>query len=84
VDQRGIETIMSSLTESLRRFVQSGTVDVREAYRKADDRAAFLAAVKQDGIDTLFVERFASSPKPGFHLIHQQLDDVVFADLTDR
>jgi twitching motility protein PilT len=50
---------MSSLTESLRRFVQSGTVDVREAYRKADDRAAFLAGVKQDGVDTLFVERFA-------------------------
>ncbi len=59
VMENGRKLGMSPLTESLRRFVQSGTVDVREAYRKADDRAAFLAVLKQDGVDTLFVERFA-------------------------
>jgi Tfp pilus assembly ATPase PilU len=60
---------MSSLTDSLRRFVQSGAVDVREAYRNADDRAAFLAVLKQDGVDTLrrmvrLITRATVSPAP--------------------
>jgi twitching motility protein PilT len=59
VMESGRKLGMVSLNESLRQFVQSGTVDVREAYRKADDRSAFLALLKQDGVDTLFVERFA-------------------------
>jgi Tfp pilus assembly pilus retraction ATPase PilT len=48
---------MVSLNDALHRLLQSGVVDVREAYRKADDRAALFALLKRDGVDTSFVER---------------------------
>jgi twitching motility protein PilT len=50
---------MAPLNDALVAFVQSGAVDVREAYRKADDKAGLLALLKREGIDTSFVERLA-------------------------
>jgi twitching motility protein PilT len=50
---------MVSFTETLADFVRSGTVDVREAFRKAPDRPRLLEKLKRDGIDTTVVERLA-------------------------
>jgi twitching motility protein PilT len=50
---------MVSLNDVLLTLVKSGTVDVGEACRKADNRAALLALLKRDGVDTLLVERLA-------------------------
>ncbi len=50
---------MMPLNDALVAFVQSGAVDVREAYRKAPDRATLLSLLKREGIDTSFVERLA-------------------------
>jgi twitching motility protein PilT len=50
---------MVPLNDALVAFVQSGTVDAREAYRQAFDREAFLGLLKREGIDTSFVERLA-------------------------
>ncbi len=49
---------MVPLNDALVGFVQGGTVDPREAYRKATDRAGLLAVLKRQGVDTSFVERF--------------------------
>ena len=48
-----------SLTDSLGQFVRSGAIDVREAYRKADDRDALLLALKRENVDMSVVERLA-------------------------
>jgi twitching motility protein PilT len=50
---------MVPLTDSLSSFVREGTVNAGEAYRKALDRAALIAALKRDGVDTSFAERLA-------------------------
>jgi twitching motility protein PilT len=50
---------MVSFTDALVAFVRAGTVDVREAFRKAPDRNRLLEALKRDGIDTSVVERLA-------------------------
>jgi len=50
---------MVPLTDALVAFVQSGVVDVREAWRKAPDRPALLKTLRREGIDTSFVERLA-------------------------
>ncbi|HXE79739.1 MAG TPA: ATPase, T2SS/T4P/T4SS family [Vicinamibacterales bacterium] len=50
---------MVPLTDALVAFVQSGVVDVREAWRKAPDRQALLKSLKREGIDTSFAERLA-------------------------
>ena len=50
---------MLPLTDSLAGHVREGTVFAGEAYRKALDRAALLAALKRDGVDTSFAERMA-------------------------
>ena len=50
---------MVSFTETLADFVRAGTVDVREAFRKAPDRPRLLEKLKRDGIDTSVVERLA-------------------------
>jgi twitching motility protein PilT len=50
---------MVPLTDSLAGFVRDGIVHPAEAYRKALDRAAFVAALKRDGVDTSFAERLA-------------------------
>jgi twitching motility protein PilT len=50
---------MTPLNDSLVGFVQSGAVDVREAYRHAADRQGFLALLKQQGLDTSAIEKYA-------------------------
>jgi Tfp pilus assembly ATPase PilU len=50
---------MSSITDGLVGLVRSGAIDVREAYRKADDRDALMLALKHEKIDTSQVERLA-------------------------
>ena len=50
---------MVPLNDWLVGYVQSGAVDVREAYRRAADRAGFLALLKRQGLDTSAIERFA-------------------------
>ncbi|HUQ88076.1 MAG TPA: ATPase, T2SS/T4P/T4SS family, partial [Vicinamibacterales bacterium] len=50
---------MVSFTDTLADFVRSGTVDVREAFRKAPDRPRLLDALKRHGVDTTIVERLA-------------------------
>lgn len=50
---------MVSFTEALVEFVRSGTVDVREAFRKTPDRDRLLEHLKRDGVDTSVVERLA-------------------------
>jgi twitching motility protein PilT len=48
---------MLPLNDAIAAFVQSGAVDVREAYRRSADRAGFLALLKRLGLDTSPVER---------------------------
>ena len=50
---------MVPFNDSLMSLVQSGTVDGREAYRHAHDRASLLAAFRRQGVDTSFLERLA-------------------------
>lgn len=50
---------MIPLADVLVAFVQNGTVDAREAYRRVTDRGAFLVALEREGVDTTFVERLA-------------------------
>jgi twitching motility protein PilT len=50
---------MVPLNDALAGFVQSGVVDVKDAYRQAVDRPAFLAALRREGVDTSFAERLA-------------------------
>lgn len=50
---------MVPLAEAVAGLVQSGVVDVREAFRKSPDRARLLACLKREGIDTSVVERLA-------------------------
>ena len=48
---------MQPLNDALAGLVQSGTVDVREAYMRAADRAGFLGLLKRLGMDTALIER---------------------------
>jgi Tfp pilus assembly ATPase PilU len=57
--ENGRRTGMVPLTDALVGFVQSGAVDVREAWRRAPDRPGLLKALKREGIDTSFAERLA-------------------------
>ena len=50
---------MAPLNDALVGLVQSGAVDVREAYRHAADRTGFLELLKRQGIDTSVLERLA-------------------------
>ena len=50
---------MVPLADALVAFVQSGAVEVREAWRKAPVRPAFVNALRREGLDTSFVERLA-------------------------
>ena len=50
---------MVPLNDALVSYVQSGVVDVREAYRHVSDRPAFLALLKRQGVDTSALERLA-------------------------
>ena len=48
-----------SLTDSLIDLVRSEAVDIREAYRRADDRDGLLRALKRERVDLSLVERLA-------------------------
>jgi twitching motility protein PilT len=50
---------MVPLNDALAGFVQSGVVDVKDAYRQAFERQAFLAVLRREGVDTSFAERLA-------------------------
>jgi twitching motility protein PilT len=50
---------MVPLTDSLAAHVRDGSVNIAEAYRKALDRAALVALLKREGVDTSFAERLA-------------------------
>jgi twitching motility protein PilT len=50
---------MMPLADSFAALVREGTIHAAEAYRKTPDRAALLAALRRDGVDTSFVERLA-------------------------
>ena len=50
---------MVPLADALVSLVQSGVVDVREAFRKSPDRDRLLAVLKREGIDTSVIERLA-------------------------
>ena len=50
---------MMPLADSLAALVREGIVHAAEAYRKAPDREALLAALRRDGVDTSFAERLA-------------------------
>ena len=50
---------MVSFTDTLADLVRCGSVDVRDAFRKAPDRPRLLETLKRDGIDTTVVERLA-------------------------
>jgi twitching motility protein PilT len=50
---------MVPLNDALAGFVQSGVVDVKDAYRQAVDRPAFLAVLRREGVDTSFAGRLA-------------------------
>jgi twitching motility protein PilT len=50
---------MLPLNDALAALVQNGSVDAREAYRRAADRAGFLALLKRLGMDTTPIERMA-------------------------
>lgn len=50
---------MVSFAEVLVEFVRTGSVDVREAFRKAPDRERLVAGLKREGVDTSLVERLA-------------------------
>ena len=50
---------MVPLTDALVAFIQSGVIDVREAWRKSSNRAGLLKQLKREGIDTSVIERLA-------------------------
>jgi twitching motility protein PilT len=50
---------MVPLFDAVAGLVQSGVVDVREAFRKSPDRSRLLAGLKREGVDTSLVERLA-------------------------
>lgn len=50
---------MVSFTDALVDYVRGGTVDLREAFRKAPDRNRLLDSLKREKIDTSVVERLA-------------------------
>lgn len=50
---------MVPLADALVGLVQSGVVDVREAFRKSPDRSRLLAGLRREGVDTSVVERLA-------------------------
>jgi twitching motility protein PilT len=50
---------MVTLNDSLAGFVQSGAVEVSEAYRRSADRTGLLSLLKRRGIDASFMEKIA-------------------------
>jgi twitching motility protein PilT len=50
---------MVPLNDALLALVQSGALDMREAYRKSPDQQELLTLLKREGVDTSFAERLA-------------------------
>jgi twitching motility protein PilT len=50
---------MIPLNDALVGYVQSGAVDVQDAYRRSANRAGFIALLKRQGVDTSAIERLA-------------------------
>lgn len=50
---------LNTMTDALVELVRTGAVDLREAYRKADDHEALVEALRRERVDTSVVERFA-------------------------
>mgnify|MGYP000719333387 CR=1 FL=1 len=50
---------MISLTDSLAGLVRAGSVDVRDAYRKAPNHERLLELLRRDGVDTSAIEGLA-------------------------
>ena len=50
---------MVPFNDAMVSYVQSGIVDLRDAYRHVTDRPAFLALLKRQGVDTSALERLA-------------------------
>jgi len=50
---------MVPLTDALVAFIQSGVIDVREAWRKSSNRSGLLNQLRREGIDTSVIERLA-------------------------
>jgi twitching motility protein PilT len=50
---------MASFTDTMIEYVRTGSVDVREAFRKAPDRERLLGGLKREKIDTSLIERLA-------------------------
>ncbi len=48
---------MVPLNDALVGYVQSGRVDIQDAYRGSADRAGFLALLERQGVDTSTIER---------------------------
>jgi twitching motility protein PilT len=48
-----------SQTDAFVQLLRQGAIDLREAYRKTDDRGALLAALKRENVDTAVIERLA-------------------------
>jgi Tfp pilus assembly pilus retraction ATPase PilT len=48
-----------SLTDALVHLVRTNQIDLREAYRKAADRDALVAALKRENLETALLERLA-------------------------
>ena len=47
---------MAPLNDALVGYVQSGAVDVQEAYRRSADRAGFLALLKRQGVRNVMAD----------------------------
>jgi twitching motility protein PilT len=50
---------LNTMTDALVELVRTGVVDLREAYRKADDHEALVEALRRERVDTSVAERFA-------------------------
>jgi hypothetical protein len=50
---------MVPLNDALFALVQSGALDVREAYRKSPDQQELLAQLNKAGVETAFAERLS-------------------------
>jgi twitching motility protein PilT len=50
---------MVPLPDALVAFIQSGVIDIREAWRKSSNRTGLLKQLKREGIDTSVIERLA-------------------------
>jgi twitching motility protein PilT len=56
---RGRKHGLVSMTDSLVHFIRTGAIDIREAYRKTDNRQALLDALRRGSVDLTVVERLA-------------------------